>query len=404
VTAPVRAVVVEDSLLQRTALVRVLEADGTIRVVGQAASADEAVRIIARDAPDVVTMDLEMPGGTPDAPGGLLAIERVMATRAVPILVLSAHVAARGDTLAIDALAAGAVDVFPKDPGWPPEVAAALRRRLAVLSRLQMVTRRRRDAAPRVPRGDGVPVVGLAASTGGPSALRAIIPALAAVAAPILVVQHIHPAFAATFAEWLEHATGVPAVLAEDGMLPRPGRSTSRHRTCTCAWRPRGCSPSIPSLRSSPDPRATSCCGRWRSTPGAGRSAPSSPAWATTAPAACSRSTATAGRPSPRTARRPRGRDAAGRPRVRRRRRGPPARRPRARHREAVRRVAHEHGRGRRRRALLGSATACGSTARASSGWRAACARRRAGPAPRPRRSPGAWPRTRPPSATSSTG
>jgi two-component system chemotaxis response regulator CheB len=223
VTAPVRAVVVEDSLLQRTALVRVLEADGTIRVVGQAASADEAVRIIARDAPDGVTMDLEMPGGTPDAPGGLLAIERVMATRAVPILVLSAHVAARGDTLAIDALAAGAVDVFPKDPGWPPEVAAALRRRLAVLSRLQMVTRRRRDAAPRVPRGDGVPVVGLAASTGGPSALRAIIPALAAVAAPILVVQHIHPAFAATFAEWLEHATGVPAVLAEDGMLPRPG-------------------------------------------------------------------------------------------------------------------------------------------------------------------------------------
>ena len=223
-TPAVRAVVVEDSLVQRTALVRLLEADGTIRVVAQAGDADEAVRVIDRHAPDVVTMDLELPGGTREVPGGLAAIERVMSSRAVPILVLSGHVAARGDVLAVEALAAGAVDIFPKHPGWPPEAATALRRRVAVLARLRMVTRRRRrePATPARRRG-GMPVVGLAASTGGPAALRAIIPALADAAAPILVVQHIHPDFTLSFAQWLEQATGVPAVLAEDGVRPLPG-------------------------------------------------------------------------------------------------------------------------------------------------------------------------------------
>jgi two-component system chemotaxis response regulator CheB len=223
VSAPVRVVVVEDSLVQRAALVRVLESDGTVRVVGQAGSAEEAVRTIAEQAPDVVTMDLEMPGGTETVPGGLVAIDKVMASRAVPILVLSGHIAGRGDMLAIDALAAGAVDVFPKVPDWTPQTGAALRRRLAVLSRLQMVTRRRREPAARVARGEGMPVVGLAASTGGPSALRTILPALAGVPAPILVVQHIHPDFTASFAEWLQDATGVPTVLAEAGVQARPG-------------------------------------------------------------------------------------------------------------------------------------------------------------------------------------
>jgi two-component system chemotaxis response regulator CheB len=216
-------VVVEDSLVQRAALVQAVEGDGTIRVVGEAGSADEAVQVIAEQAPDVVTMDLEMPGGVGDAPGGLVAIERVMSSRAVPILVLSGHIAARGDTLTIDALAAGAVDVFPKHPRWTPDTAAALRRRLTVLSRLQMVTRRRREPAARVPRGEGLPVVGLAASTGGPSALRAILPALAGVPAPVLVVQHIHASFAQSFADWLQDATGVPTVLAEHGVRARPG-------------------------------------------------------------------------------------------------------------------------------------------------------------------------------------
>jgi two-component system chemotaxis response regulator CheB len=149
----VRAVVVEDSRVQRAALVPGLEADGGIRVVGEAGTAEEAARVIAAQAPDVVTMDLEMPGGDGDGvPGGLTAIEQVMSTRAIPILVLSGLVAGRGETLAIDALAAGAVDVFPKHAEWTPAAAAALRRRVTVLSRLQMVTRRRRDPAARVPR------------------------------------------------------------------------------------------------------------------------------------------------------------------------------------------------------------------------------------------------------------
>ncbi len=224
---PVRIVVVEDSVLQRRHLVRLLQADRTIAVVGEAGTADEAVSVVAATSPDVVTMDLELPGGHDAVPGGIVAIERTMASAAVPILVISSHVSATTDTLAIDALAAGAVDCFPKDPRWGPEAAAALRRRVLVLSRLRMVTRSRsrppRPSPVPSPQRAGGAVIALAASTGGPSALRTVISGLAGVPAPILVVQHIHADFAASLVSWLEQATGVPTRLARDGDEPEPG-------------------------------------------------------------------------------------------------------------------------------------------------------------------------------------
>lgn len=225
--SPIRVVVVEDSLLQRRRLVRLLEADGTIAVVGEAGSAGEAETVVASAAPDVVTMDLELPGGRDRTPGGIVAIEEIMATEAVPILVLSAHVASRDDTLAIDALAAGAVDCFPKDPTWGPDASAALRRRVLVLSRLQMVTRKRRPArgaeAEPEPRGNAGVVIALAASTGGPSALRTVLTGLSGVRVPILLVQHIHSDFAGSFATWLQDSTGIPTRLPLHGELAAAG-------------------------------------------------------------------------------------------------------------------------------------------------------------------------------------
>lgn len=226
-SAPVRVVVVEDSLLQRRVLVQLLEEDGTIVVAGEAGTAGEAVEVVARVAPDVVTMDLELPGGQGRRPGGIVAIEEIMRAAARPILVLSAHAATREATLAIEALAAGAVDCFPKDARWGAAAGAALRRRVLVLSRLQMVGRRPRRAAPPPPRPGSAPadssaVVALAASTGGPSALRAVLTGMGPVGAPILLVQHIHANFAASFAAWLQDATGLPTRLPEHGEAARP--------------------------------------------------------------------------------------------------------------------------------------------------------------------------------------
>ena len=70
----IRVVVVEDSLVQRAHLVKALTADGDITVVGEATDAHEAIDVVRSQKPDVVTLDLGIPGG-----GGVYAIEQIMA-------------------------------------------------------------------------------------------------------------------------------------------------------------------------------------------------------------------------------------------------------------------------------------------------------------------------------------
>jgi two-component system chemotaxis response regulator CheB len=221
VTAPIRLVLVEDSATQRAALVRVLEAEGDISVVAEAADADAAVDEVARLRPQVVTMDLDLPRG-----GGQGAITRIMAETPTPILVLSGVIDTAGAPPAVAALAAGAVDALPKPRAWTDETARALRRQVRMVASVPVVGRRRRAAAParRPGGGNGMPVVGIAASTGGPAALMAVLRSVPLLPAPILVVQHIHPSFVAGFATWLDDAIALPVSLAVDGELAQPGR------------------------------------------------------------------------------------------------------------------------------------------------------------------------------------
>lgn len=221
---PVRVVVVEDSPTQRAHIVNVLGAEGDIVVVGQAANVEDAIAVVAELRPDAVTMDLELPGASQSVYGGIDAITAIMGSTPTPILVLSVHAPARTTSPAIDALAAGAADVFPKSGAIDADGAVALRRRLRILSRVPVVARRiTRPGPPPVPRRDALPVIALAASTGGPGVLRTVISALRGVPAPVLVVQHIHPEFVASFAGWLEETTLMPVTVAEHGADARPG-------------------------------------------------------------------------------------------------------------------------------------------------------------------------------------
>jgi len=103
-TAAVRAVVVEQSPSVRARLVRALQAEGDIAVVGEAATGADAVAMVADVRPDVVTIDLHLQGG-----GGQFAVEQIMARTPTPILVLSA--VGRDDLAdpAIEALVGGAL-------------------------------------------------------------------------------------------------------------------------------------------------------------------------------------------------------------------------------------------------------------------------------------------------------
>jgi two-component system, chemotaxis family, protein-glutamate methylesterase/glutaminase len=221
---PVRALVVQDDSVQSARLMQALRRDGDIVVLGQVASADRAIAVIEQSRPDVVVLDLHLRAG-----GSQDAIEQIMARIPTPILVLSGRLDDRRSPSAVDALVAGAVDALPIPARWTPELEAELRRTVRKISRVSVIRRpRARGVKPPRPSGQTQavrqPVVALAASTGGPSALAVVLAGLHGLQAPVLVVQHLHPEFTSGLVEWMSRISALPVAMAEHGQVPRAGR------------------------------------------------------------------------------------------------------------------------------------------------------------------------------------
>ena len=223
---PQRIVICEDSRTYAAALRRAFEHEGAHDVVGVFATAEETIDALAELHPNLVTMDLELPGMS-----GLEAVERIMCAQPVPILVLSAHLGA-DETRPGAALAAGALDALPKarldlrDPAGTD--AAALRRRASVLSSAHVIrhprSRLAHSSAHRAGHGGETEIVGVCASTGGPQALSVVLGALpSSFPYPILVVQHIVAGFIAGLARLLDQTSSLPVQLAAHGMRPVHG-------------------------------------------------------------------------------------------------------------------------------------------------------------------------------------
>jgi two-component system, chemotaxis family, protein-glutamate methylesterase/glutaminase len=225
--AKVRVVVVEDSQVQQAHLVDVLEADGDVDVVAVAASAPEAIEVIARTRPDVVTLDLQIPGG-----GGQWVIGQVMAVTPTPILVLSASVDDHRSVPAIEALVGGALVALPKPARWTSRDEAQIRRTVRSLCKVVVVRHPRGASTGACSSPPSAPIAGprrgavvaLAASAGGPPALAKVLGSLGGLPAPVLVVQHIHADFVAGLVEWLRRESALPVGLAEHGDTAQAGR------------------------------------------------------------------------------------------------------------------------------------------------------------------------------------
>jgi two-component system chemotaxis response regulator CheB len=221
---PIRTVIVEPDSSRRTDLVQALQRDADIAVVGLANDSSEAAAVVARARPDVVVLDLYLP-----ADGSNCTIEQLMAQTPIPILILSASVDNGRSVPTVQALRAGALDALPRPHNWTPELAAQLRRTVRQLSKVHVIRHPRgnRTQLPhphREPDSAKRPVVAIAASTGGPSALATILAGLHGLAAPVLVVQHLHPDFTSGLLEWMRRVSGLPVETATAGDIARPGR------------------------------------------------------------------------------------------------------------------------------------------------------------------------------------
>ena len=219
---PVRVLICDDSATSAGVLSRILGRDREIDVVEVCGSAEQTLKALPRVKPDLVTMDLQLPGMS-----GLEAVEQIMSAYPLPILVISSQIASReNSTLVAAALAAGALDALAKseldlrDPAGADGV--ALRQRVKLLSGARVIRHPRAALAGRRTRFSApartAAVVGICASTGGPPALAAVLRELPdTYAIPILVVQHIASGFTEGFAKWLGGELRLRVGLAADG-------------------------------------------------------------------------------------------------------------------------------------------------------------------------------------------
>ncbi len=241
----VNVLVVDDSAFMRRAISKMLEGEPEIVVCGTARNGEEAVTKAKQLRPDVITMDVEMPGMS-----GLDAVREIMRRSSIPIIMISA-LTQEGAETTFRALDLGAVDFIAKpDSAYVniSDVARDLVAKVRVFARRGATGRvppRPKVILPPITEALTPPIahrrlfdcVAIGTSTGGPVALSRIIPFLPeSFPAPIVIVQHMPPGFTRPLAERLNQASKIRVVEGVDGMLLRKGSAivapAGRHSRC----------------------------------------------------------------------------------------------------------------------------------------------------------------------------
>lgn len=246
----IRVLIVEDSPVVRELLRHIVDQDPRLEVAAAVGSAEEALKVIHGVSPDVVSMDIRLPGIN-----GFEATQRIMSEKPTPIVVVSASVQSEDLKITMNALRAGALAVVEKPVGAAhsdyESMAGHLCTQLAIMSQVKVVRQRRqrqvawqlggehraaRASSQRLFRKHKSPkasasavgtfqALGMVASTGGPNAVVHVLNSLGPdFPLPIFLVQHITPSFAEGFVSWLNGACLLSVVLAQDGEIPQRGQ------------------------------------------------------------------------------------------------------------------------------------------------------------------------------------
>lgn len=199
---PKRVVVVDDSSTIRSWLRYVIGTDPQLRVVGEASDALEARSVIKATNPDVITLDIEMPGMS-----GLDFLEKLITLRPMPVVMVSS-ITQRGSDAAIRALALGAVDCIVKPENQLDKRGErALTRRVfaAACSRVYgpQAAPANVGPAPATALRTGRQIVLIGASTGGVTALETVLGGLDPGGPPVVIAQHMPAQYLESFARRL---------------------------------------------------------------------------------------------------------------------------------------------------------------------------------------------------------
>jgi two-component system, chemotaxis family, protein-glutamate methylesterase/glutaminase len=233
VSAPaLKVFVVDDSAVVRQAFIHLLQGDPEITLMGSAPNPLLAAPIIAKNRPDVLLLDIEMPGMD-----GLTFLRQIMAGSPIPTVICST-LTEHGSKIALDALSAGAVAVIAKPRLGLKQFLDESRRELVQTLKAAARSRPRAMAPSPLPTagmGAGVskaspasPLAGLhalsmnkpvvlGASTGGTQAIEAVLLALPADCPGIVIVQHMPERFTAMYAQRLDSVCAIRVREARDG-------------------------------------------------------------------------------------------------------------------------------------------------------------------------------------------
>ena len=238
----IKVLVVDDSALVRQTLVSILESDSEIEIMGTAADPYYAAAKIAKEIPDVITLDIEMP-----KMDGLTFLKKIMTQHPIPVVVISS-LTAKGTETGMKALEYGAVEIITK-PQMDTKLfieeskiricdvvkaaASAHVKRRIVSSEKTMVVQPKYSADVMIQAAppqtsmlkttDVVLAVG--ASTGGTEALRVFLEALPLDSPGIVIVQHMPEKFTKSFADRLNETCKITVKEAEDGDTVINGRA-----------------------------------------------------------------------------------------------------------------------------------------------------------------------------------
>jgi two-component system, chemotaxis family, protein-glutamate methylesterase/glutaminase len=229
-TPPVRVLVVDDSALMRKLIPQILQSDTSIQVVGTAIDGYFGLQKIEEVNPQVVTLDLDMPGMS-----GLDMLKEIMLRHPLPVIVVSSH-STQGASVTLQALSMGAFDFVAKPidvSANMPEIARELIAKIKAAARSRRVTvapplesRKQSQKTALEAKTQASRVVAIGISTGGPQALQYLLPQLPKTfPGTIVIVQHMPEGFTDMFSRRLEEICSITVKEAQSGDLLLAGRA-----------------------------------------------------------------------------------------------------------------------------------------------------------------------------------